>query len=131
MNTNNWQRGNGITWITLFSTTGTLVCCAIPILLVSLGLGATVASLTSNLPFLVVLSENKIWLFTVSGILLVLSAWLLYRPGRHCPTDPILAAQCDRVFRWNKRIYWTSLVIWAIGFFTAFLLLPMTIWLDR
>ena len=36
--------------VTLLLSGGTLICCALPILLVSLGLGTVVASLTSALP---------------------------------------------------------------------------------
>ncbi len=123
-------REMSVSWLTLFATTGTLICCALPIALVTLGMGATVASLTSNFPFLITLSQHKAWIFAGSGLMLALSAWLLYRPGRACPVDPELAALCERVFRWNKRVYWTSVIIWGIGFFAAYLALPLRIGLD-
>ena len=119
-----------MTWLALFTTMGTLVCCALPITLVALGMGATMASLVSNVPFLVTLSQYKIWVFAISGALLVLSGWLLYRAGRACPTDPTLAALCDKTQKWNRRIYWSSVGLWGIGFFAAFLALPLQIWLD-
>ncbi len=40
------SRQRCVTWLTLFASTGTLICCALPILFVTLGLGATVAALT-------------------------------------------------------------------------------------
>ncbi len=118
-----------MTWFTLFTTTGTLVCCALPIILVTLGLGATVAAMTSAFPFLIFLSQHKTWVFAFSAVMLALSGWLMYRPGRSCPADPELARQCSRVHRWNRRIYWTSVTIWGIGFFAAYLALPLRIWL--
>lgn len=120
---------NGMTWLTLFVTTGTLICCALPIVLVTLGLGATVAALTSSFPFLVTLSEHKTWVFAISGALLGLSGWLLYRPGRSCPADPELGALCDKAQVWNRRIYWASVAIWGVGFAAAYLALPIRIWL--
>ena len=45
-------------WLILFASTSTLLCCALPILLVSLGLGAVVVSMASSLPFLVTLSQH-------------------------------------------------------------------------
>ena len=120
---------NKLHWLTLFASTGTLVCCALPIVLVTLGLGATVAALTSAFPFLVVLSEHKLWVFAFSGLMLALSGWLLYRPGRSCPADHQLGALCDRSHHWNRRIYWLSLSIWLVGFFAAYLALPLRIWL--
>ncbi len=119
-----------LTWFTLFTTTSTLVCCALPIILVTLGLGATVAAMTSALPFLVILSQYKIWVFGFSGFMLLISGWLMFRPDRHCPTDKELGEACTAAFTWNKRIYWFSVVIWCIGFFAAFLALPLRIWLN-
>ena len=121
---------SGLTWLALFTTTGTLVCCALPITLVSLGLGATMASLVSAAPFLVTLSQHKIWVFLISGGLLALSGWLMYRPGRACPVDPELGQLCNKSQLWNRRIFWTSVTLWSIGFFAAFLALPLQIWFE-
>ena len=118
-----------VTYFTLFTTTGTLVCCALPIILVTLGLGSAVVAMTSTFPFLIYLSLHKTWVFAFSGFMLALSGWLMYRPGRACPSDPELGQKCSNAFKWNKRIYWISVVIWSIGFFAAYLLLPITKWL--
>lgn len=117
-------------WLILFTSMGTLLCCALPILFVSLGLGAVVASTVTALPWLVPLSAHKIWIFIASALLLLLSGWLMYRPGRACPTDPELARLCERAQFWNRRIYWVSVGIWMIGFFFAYLFLPLQNWLE-
>lgn len=128
MNTEQSQaKESGATWLTLFSTTGTLVCCALPIALVALGLGATVAALTGSFPFLITLSEYKVWVFAASGALLGLSGWLLFRPGRSCPVDPELAKLCNKTQARNRRIYWASVAIWGAGFAAAYLALPIRI----
>ena len=119
-----------LTWLALFTTMGTLVCCALPITLVALGMGATMAFLVSEVPFLVTLSQHKILVFTISGSLLALSSWLLYRPGRTCPIEPKLAELCIKTQTWNRRIYWFSVTLWGVGFFAAFLALPLQIWLE-
>ncbi len=119
----------GVTWVTLFASTGTLVCCALPIILVTFGMGATVAALTSSAPFLIILSQHKVWVFAGSAMMLALSGWVMYRPGRSCPVDPDLGALCDRTQVWNRRIYWTSAVLWGVGFFAAVLALPLRLWL--
>lgn len=113
-------------WLALFSSLGTLVCCALPLLLVTLGFGASVAALTNSLPFLISLSEQKEWIFLGSGAVLLLSAWLVYRPGRSCPADPQLQRLCNS----TRRIFWASAVAWGIGFFAAYLVLPLRLWLD-
>lgn len=117
-------REGGVTVLTLFTTTGTLICCALPITLVTLGLGSAVIGLTSAAPWLITLSHYKIWVFAGSAALLGLGGWLLYRPGRSCPADPELGALCNRLDAWNRRIYWGSVTIWAVGFLAAYLLLP-------
>lgn len=57
-------------YLSLFSSVGTLLCCALPSLLVLLGLGATVASLLSAVPWLIMLSHHKNWVFAVSGLMI-------------------------------------------------------------
>ncbi len=122
---NELRRNAGVSWLALFTSSGTLVCCALPIILVTLGMGATVAALTSTFPFLIFLSLHKAWIFALSGLMLALSSWLIYRPGQYCPADPEQARICEISKTWNKRIVWFSLVIWSIGFFAAFIALPI------
>ena len=123
------RKEGGATWLTLFTTTGTLICCALPIILVTLGLGATVAAMTSTFPFLITLSQHKTWVFAFSGTMLGLSGLLLYRPGRSCPADIELGVVCNKTHVWNRRTFWISVAIWGIGFFAAYLALPLRIWL--
>ncbi len=125
------RRQQGLTWLALFTTTGTLLCCALPITLVTLGLGATVAAMTSSFPFLITLSQHKVWIFVFSALMLILAGWALYRPGRACPADAELGQACDRAMRWNRRIYWVSIGIWSVGFFAAYLALPLLKWLGH
>ncbi len=120
----------GLSWLTLFGTSGTLICCALPILLVNLGLGVTVTAFTSSFPMLITIAQHKMWEFTGSGVLLLLSGWLINRAGRVCPADPELARVCARAHVWNRRIYWSAVMIWSVGFFAAYLTLPLRIRLD-
>lgn len=112
-------------WLAFFASSTTLVCCALPILLVSVGLGAASAALFSNLPFLGALAHYKVWLFGGSGAALAIAGWALFRPGRACPADPDLAAKCEAAHRTNARLFAASAAIWAIGFAAAYLSLPI------
>lgn len=118
-------RDGAVSILTLFTSGGTLVCCALPITLVSLGLGSAVVGLTGAFPWLIALSKHKGWVFAASALLLAFSAWMIYRPGRSCPTDPDLKRLCERADKWNRRLHWVSVSIWGIGFTAAYLSLPM------
>ena len=115
-------RSKSWSWLLLFTTSATLTCCALPILLVTLGFGAAVASAAGAAPWLVTLSMYKGWMFTVSGMLIAASAWAVYRPGRACPADAALAAACERADTWNRCFIWFSAAMWFIGFFAAYAL---------
>jgi hypothetical protein len=110
---------------TLVLSTGTLLCCALPILLVSLGLGAAVAGIIGAAPWLVTLSWYKAWLFTGTAALLIAGGFFMRRPSRVCPTDPDLARACAAADRWNRRIWWLAVGIWTTGVFMAYLWLPL------
>lgn len=130
MKTGPWQfRQNVFTWLTLLTSASTLICCALPILFVMLGLGAAVAAVTSAVPFLVTLALHKSWVFAGSGLMLAVSGWLLYRPGRACPSDPELGRLCECADRWNRWIHGVSVALWSLGFVAAYLALPLRIWL--
>ena len=115
-------------WSPLAAAVGTLICCALPSLLVLLGFGTTVAAAVSAAPWLVVLSRNKIWVFLAAGLLIAGSRLYLEHltprivpEGASCP--PILG-------RLTRNVWWASVVVYAIGFFVAFALGPILMWLD-
>ncbi len=109
--------------LSLFTSLGTLFCCALPSMFVAVGAGAILAGLLSNIPFLIVLSKYKTILFIVSGILILLSGLLVwYNRNAPCPADPLKAKACIRLRKISKIVYFFSLLIYFIGFFFAFLI---------
>ena len=116
------KRPRSWSWILLLTTSGTLLCCAIPIILVMLGLGATVAMMAATLPWLITLSQHKAWIFLGTGVLIALAAWFVYRPGRSCPIDPELALACLEADRWNRVCIIFSGAMWIVGFLAAYAL---------
>lgn len=98
-------------------------CCALPIMLVTLGLGGVVASTVSALPILVAVSKYKAVTFALTATVLAYSGWRLHR-----------VSQCDpgsyRRSRWQRRILLAAAVILAFSVFTAYALLPITLWLE-
>src|SRR3954454_7819558 len=89
-------RGGALSYLSLFTSLGTLLCCALPSLLVLCGLGATVASVISEATWLGVMSHHKHWVFTVAGALIscnfvyiyVIAPKLQARNGACDPADP-------------------------------------------
>lgn len=110
-------------WLSLFTSSGTLVCCALPALLVALGAGAALSSLVSAVPALVALSEYKETVFGFAGVILALGGWLQWRSRfAPCPLDPLLAQACTRTRQQSRWLYGISLSIYAVGGFFAFVL---------
>jgi hypothetical protein len=109
-------------FLTLFTSAGTLLCCALPALLVSLGLGASLAGFISVNPWVSVISEYKIYVFIISGLLLLMAGGMHYR-ARYapCPIDPKQAKICMAMRQINKIVLFGSIVIWMVGFFFAFI----------
>ncbi len=116
-----WLKTHVVPSLTLFTSLSTLVCCALPALFVTLGAGATLAGIVSNVPQLTWFSEHKVALFTFSGIMLALGGILQYRARfEPCPIDPVLARACTRNRRISQTIYGISLVLFLTGAFFAF-----------
>lgn len=109
-------------YLTLFSSLGTLVCCALPALFVSLGLGATLVSVLGTVPQLIWLSEHKTFIFSAAGAMLFIS-YIAKRFSKDlsCPIDPVQALACQRTRRISSAIFIFSLVVYGIGVFFAFL----------
>src|SRR4029077_11871408 len=107
--------------LTILSSFSTLLCCALPALVVSLGAGAVLASLVTAVPQLVWISEHKTPLFAFAGVMLLLSGIYSYRQrNAPCPTDPLQAKSCLRLRRISARIFYLSSLLYVIGFFFAF-----------
>jgi hypothetical protein len=128
------RRSAVLSYFSLLTSVGTLLCCALPSLLVLLGLGASVASMLSSVPWLVGLSRHKQWTFAVSGTLIALSFVNMYyiapRFGaKECNADNPSA--CSDASRLTKIVLWGSAVIYAVGFLVAYVLGPILTRLDR
>jgi mercuric ion transport protein len=122
-----------LSYFSLFTSLGTLLCCALPSLLVLFGLGASVASMLSFMPWLVTLSRHKQWTFSLSGVLIALSFVNMYyiaprfRAEQCSPDDP---TACEGSGRVSKVLLWASAVIYVVGFFVAYALGPILTKLD-
>lgn len=116
--------------LSLFTSTGTLICCALPSLLVAIGAGAAVATMIETIPWLVGLSRYKEWLFAGAGLLIALNFVIIYWPRSTVACAVGGGKACEQARRANKVILWISASIYLVGLFAAYLLLPLQLLLD-
>jgi hypothetical protein len=126
------RRSALLSYFSLFTSLGTLLCCALPSLLVLFGLGASVASVLSFLPWLVTLSRHKSWTFAISGALIALGFVNMYVIAPRLQSNKCEPGNgaCDDASRASKIVLWVSSAIYGVGFFVAFVLAPILSTLD-
>ena len=118
------QKEKTASFIGLFASLSTLLCCGLPTLFVGIGLGAVVASAVSSFPFLVTLSGYKAWVFLLAGLILLLNFFVLYR--KISPAFPHQGTACPRQRHEGgvRAVYWISCGLYGLGLFFAYLILP-------
>ncbi|MDB2439784.1 hypothetical protein N9W89_13810 [Hellea sp.] len=109
--------------VALVTSLSTLICCTLPAVMITLGMGAALSSLTSNVPQLIWLSAHKPLVFGGSFILLCL-AWAVRYLTRNmpCPADPAQAKACARLRAIGGWVLYIGFGVWAVGAFSAFVL---------
>ena len=109
--------------IALLTSLSTLICCTLPAIMITLGMGAALSSLTSNVPQLIWLSERKALVFGGSLILLYL-AWGVRYLTRNmpCPADPAQAKIRANLRAIGGWVLYIGFGVWAVGAFSAFIL---------
>lgn len=112
-------------YLALFTSTGTLFCCALPSAIAALAGGAAVASFVSTFPWLVPLSQHKGWIFLGSGLMILLSGILISRPTGKVACTIAGGEGCEVAGRFTKAMFWLSVTIYAFGTFFAYALVPL------
>jgi hypothetical protein len=116
-----FQETRLISFFSLFTSFGTLICCAIPSTIVLLGFGASLASFLGEFPQLIWLSDNKGIVFGLSFLMLGLSfVAQKVAAARACPVDK--REDCEATKNWSKPLFYITLGINFIGAFYAFVL---------
>lgn len=105
----------------LFASVGTLICCALPALLVLVGFGLTgVLAFFSAVPGWQSLALYTPWLFVGGAVLLAAGFYFGYaRPGQQGEICELPAGSpesaCSTATRWNRRILWLSLFLYSLA----------------
>ena len=108
-----------VAFLSMFTSFGTLFCCAIPALFVTLGFGATFAGLTAAVPQLIWIAVHKDIIFLSAGTFLILGFALqrIYPPPVQCDVD---GNACETTKSWTTPLMLLSSTLFAIGGFFAF-----------
>ena len=100
--------------ISLVVSSSTLICCALPAIFVAIGAGATLATLTSTFPQLVIISQYKVQISIVTLIILLIAGVFIKKSdSMPCPVDPDLRSICLKTRKNSKTLYFASIIIFA------------------
>lgn len=103
-NLKNWIKN----LLVLSSSLSTLICCVLPVLLVGLGLGASLVSLMDVFPWLPWLSNFKWQIFLIVGLILLYNGRVIHRQS--CDIDK--KEECTEISKTNVIIYKISVLIY-------------------
>ena len=86
-------------FFSLFASSSTLICCALPAVFVLLGAGASFASLLSVFPFLIILSQYKLAITAAAFAMIVVAGYVNYKTYyMPCPIDPEASLRVNRTW---------------------------------
>ena len=107
--------------LALFTSATTLICCALPAMLVMVGMGAVWSGVIGTVPGITWFGTNKHLVFSVTGLVLAASgSWQWHARTLPCPADPIKARACTRLRRISWTLWGISVATFIIGGFFAF-----------
>ncbi len=98
-------------------------CCALPIVLVTVGAGGAMASLVSNLPWLATMSKYKVVVFSLTALVQAYSWWQIRRVSQCSIADA-------KRLRWQRVMLRISTTMLVVSIFAAYAAYPLVRWLD-
>ena len=103
-------------FFSLFASSSTLICCALPAIFVALGAGASFASLVTAFPFLITLSQYKLYITLFALVMIVIAGFVNYKTYHMpCPADPELGKLCMKTRKRSRYIYYLSLLLFIFA----------------
>jgi hypothetical protein len=103
-------------FLSLFASSSTLICCALPSLFVVIGAGASFANLITVFPFLIVLSQYKLYITMFALVMIIFAGYVNYKTYyMPCPTDPELGKLCMQTRKKSRYIYYISIVLFIFA----------------
>ena len=103
-------------FLSLFASSSTLICCALPSLFVVIGAGASFANLITVFPFLIVLSQYKSWITMFALLMIFIAGYVNYKTYHMpCPADPELGRRCMKTRKQSRYVYYFSVVLFIFA----------------
>ena len=125
------MKDKALSVLTLFTSSGTLLCCVLPAVVATIAGGAAVSSMLSAFPFLIPLSMNKGWIFGVSAILIAINGYIVFKPNQEVTCDVEAGEDgCEVTGRFNKQMFYISASVLVMGAFFAYALVPILVYFD-
>jgi hypothetical protein len=114
-----------MSFLGLFGSSATLLCCALPAALSIIAGGAAIGALISVFPWLIPLSRYHNWIFLVAAILLLVNGIFIFLPKGTVACAITGGKGCEVAGKFSKGIFWFSIVLYTIGFFFTYAYVPM------
>lgn len=103
-------------FFSLFASSSTLICCALPAVFVLIGAGASFASLLSVFPFLIILSQYKLVITFAALAIIVIAGYVNYKTYyMPCPVDPEARRACMQTRKNSRLLYYLSIAIFCFA----------------
>ena len=112
-------------FFSLFGSTTTLLCCALPATLSIIAGGAAVGSLISVFPWLIPISKHHNWIFLIAGILLLINGIFVIKPKGKVACSITGGKGCEVAGSFSKWMFWISIILYSIGVFFAYTYVPL------
>ena len=119
------MREKVVSFFSLFGSTTTLLCCALPATLSIIAGGAAVGSLISVFPWLIPISRHHNWIFLIAGILLFVNGVFVIKPKGKVACSITGGKGCEVAGSFSKWMFWFSVILYSVGAFFAYAYVPL------
>lgn len=114
-----------LSFLALFISTGTLLCCALPAALAAVAGGAAISAYVSAFPWVIPLSRHKGWIFLIAGALIATNGVLTLRPRGRLACAITGGRGCEVAGTFSKSMFWIAAVLYAVGAFMTYGIVPL------
>ena len=108
-------------FLSLFTSSATLICCALPALFVLFGAGASFAALISHFPQLIWISKQKNILFILAGLALAVSKTIEIKNNKNSCTETNKLV-CQSTREWSSITWSISAIIYVTAICFTYIL---------